>query len=67
MLIVCVPRNSSHIILSHPVLSSKLNAHSMCAQEQDFTPTIQNVNTENQCLYYITFITQNIVFTRRLG
>jgi hypothetical protein len=27
----------------------------------------QNVNIENQCLYYITFITWHIVFTRRLG
>jgi hypothetical protein len=27
----------------------------------------QNVHTKNQCLYHITFITQNIVFTRRLG
>jgi hypothetical protein len=26
-----------------------------------------NVNTENQCLYYVNIITQNIVFTRRLG
>jgi hypothetical protein len=26
----------------------------------------QNVNTENQCLYNINFITRNIVFTRRL-
>jgi hypothetical protein len=44
-------------VLSHPILRSKLNAHSMCAQEQDFTHTIENVNTENQCLYYIIFIT----------
>jgi hypothetical protein len=27
----------------------------------------QNVNTENQCLYYINFLTQNVVFTWRLG
>jgi hypothetical protein len=27
----------------------------------------QNVNTENQRLYYINFITWNIIFTRRLG
>jgi hypothetical protein len=26
-----------------------------------------NVNIENQCLYYINFITQNAIFTKRLG
>jgi hypothetical protein len=29
------------VLLSHPILRSKLNAHSMCAQEQVFTRTIQ--------------------------
>jgi hypothetical protein len=53
--------------LSHLVLRSKLNAHSICAQEPVFTYTVQNVNIENQCLKYINFITWIIVYTRRLG
>jgi hypothetical protein len=43
--------------MPHLVLRSKPNARSISAQEQVFTHTVKNVNTENKCLYYINFIT----------
>jgi hypothetical protein len=33
-------------MLAHLILRPKPNAHSMCAQEQAFTHTIQKVNIE---------------------
>jgi hypothetical protein len=32
-------QHDSDVILSHPVLRSKLDAHRMCAHDQDFTHT----------------------------
>jgi hypothetical protein len=36
--------------LLRPIFIPKLNAHSMCAKEQVFTRTVQNINTETKYL-----------------
>jgi hypothetical protein len=51
--------------LSHLIFWLKPDAHRMYAQDQVVTYG-QNVNTENQCLYYINIITQDIVFILKM-
>jgi hypothetical protein len=50
-----------------PGFKTKIKCSSYLCPGSSCHTYIQNVNTENHCLYYKNFITWNIVFTRRLG